>query len=556
MVEANVKRTSRAAALLGALTATAVALGPAVATPAQAAASPGGSPTAQAAASPSGTPTAQAAPRPGGATRVAPVDWQPCREVPAVDCGTVTVPVDWSRPDGETVGIAVARRKASDPAARIGTLLADPGGPGSPGAAWVRSGPIFSAAVHRRFDVVGFDPRGVGGSHPVRCDFEIAARVVPPVPRNQAEFEQIATRNKDLGESCRKLTGRLFDFVDTASVARDMDAIRAAMGEAKISYYGLSYGTLMGQQYAELFPDRVRAMVIDSNMDHSTQGTWWFLRSEAAAAQEGFRQFAAWCDRTAGCALHGQDVRRAFADLYARAGRGELTLPGSSIKIDQFRLIGAANAHFYGPDWQALADLLAHLRGGPADHVLAQRAAQLLTAGRAAHGEPIEDPFSAVFCQDWRLPVLHFAELEAYRRGLGYVAPDMKLSPLGWSAVTSCIGWPGQVRNPQHRLRVRGAPPILMLNSRYDPVTPRQWAGNVARQMGAVLLTYDGWGHGTYFKGSTCVTGAADSYLITGTPPARGTHCPAVEPPSLPRYGAEGPAQPRPPLPPRWPPWY
>ncbi|HEV7897271.1 MAG TPA: alpha/beta hydrolase [Planosporangium sp.] len=124
----------------------------------------------------------------------------------------------------------------------------------------------------------------------------------------------------------------------------------------------------------------------------------------------------------------------------------------------------------------------------------------------------------------------------------------MKLSPLGWGAATSCIGWPATVRNPQHRLKVAGAPPILMLNSRYDPATPYQWAVNAARQMKPVLLTYDGWGHRSYFKGSACVVDATDTYLITGRTPQQGSHCPAVEPPIEPQVGAQSPA--RPPFPP------
>jgi hypothetical protein len=149
-----------------------------------------------------------------------------------------------------------------------------------------------------------------------------------------------------------------------------------------------------------------------------------------------------------------------------------------------------------------------------------------------------------VFCEDWSVPVHNAAELDGLRRAMTRVAPDMKLSPLGWSATLACVGWPAKVTNPQHRLKVRGAPPILALNSRYDPATPYEWATNAARQMGAVLLTYDGWGHGAYFKGSACVVNATDTYLITGKAPARGTHCPAVEPQPDPMTSSVRPALP------------
>jgi pimeloyl-ACP methyl ester carboxylesterase len=413
---------------------------------------------------------------------------------------------------------------------------------------WVKFGQVLSPEVHRRFDVVGFDPRGVAGSHPVLCDLDIELEAVPAIPRNQAEFEQIAAHNKALGDSCRKLTGPLFDFLDTASVARDMDAIRAALGESKLNFYGVSYGTLMGQQYAELFPHRIRTMVIDSNMDHSLRTTWQFMQTEATAAQENFDQFVAWCDRTSACSLHGRNVRAVFADLYARAGRGELTLPGTDLKLEQYSLLNLANGMFYGPSWQFLADVLGELATGQPNPAVNQRASALLAPSRAGHGEAVQDPFASIFCQDWRLPIHNFVELEAYRLALTLVAPDMKLSPLGWGAATACIGWPAKVRNPQHRLDVEDAPPILMLNSRYDPATPYQWATNAARQMKPVLLTYDGWGHGSYFKGSACVTGATDTYLISGTAPRHGSHCPAVEPPVESQITAQSPAQPRFPL--------
>jgi pimeloyl-ACP methyl ester carboxylesterase len=512
------RRKTRMGAAVGMLTVVAV-LGPAVTAPAYAASSN------------------------DSITRVEPVDWKPCPDVPEVECGSVTVPIDWSNPRGATVDIALARQKATDPAARIGSILVDPGGPGGSGVDWVKSGPVLSPEVHRRFDVVGFDPRGVGGSHPVLCDSDLASQQIPAVPRSQAEFEQIVTHNKALGESCRKLTGPLFDFVDTGSVARDMDAIRAALGERKLNYFGVSYGTLMGQQYAELFPDRIRTMVIDSNMDHSLPTTWQFLRTEATAAQESFDEFVAWCGRSTECALHGQDVRKVFADLYARAGRGDLTFPGTDLKLDQFRLLGYANGSFYGPDWRYLAETLNQLATGQPDPAVG-----LSPAPRGGYGEPVPDPFSAVFCQDWKVPVRNFVELEGYRRALTLVAPDMKLSPLGWRATLSCLGWRSNVRNPQHRLEVKGAPPILMLNSRYDPATPYQWATNASRQMKSVLLSYDGWGHAAYGKGSPCVMGATDTYLITGKAPARGTHCPAVEPPAAPAVSTQSLGQPRRPL--------
>ncbi|MEQ0561950.1 alpha/beta hydrolase [Amycolatopsis sp. NEAU-NG30] len=447
------------------------------------------------------------------------VAWKPCADAPDVDCGTVTVPIDWGHPERGTATIALARRKATDPAARIGSILMDPGGPGGPGAGAVKEGWQLSPEITKRFDTVGFDPRGVGDSTQIKCGLAELIADHPVVPRNQAEFEQLAEYNRKLGESCNRLTGPLAQFGDTKSVARDMDAIRVALGEAKLTYYGVSYGTLMGQQYAELFPDRIRALVLDSNMDHSQYTAWEFLNSETQSVQAEFTEFAAWCDRTPRCALHGRNVSKVTRDLQDRAARGTLKDPISGEQVTPMDLASLFQSNFYGPTWDGLAKTLKSFADGTT------------TANVRLRDETaVNTVFQGVFCDDWRLPVHNFAELETYRRAAAALAPDVKVNSLGWRAVTGCIGWPNRTSNPQHPLQIHGAPPLLLLSARHDPATPYAWSQAAARQSGNTLLTYDGWGHGAYFKKSDCVIKATDDYLITGKLPARGTHCPAVEP--------------------------
>jgi len=446
------------------------------------------------------------------------VDWRPCADAPGVDCGTVTVPLDWAHPDRGTTTIALARRKATNPPARIGSVLMDPGGPGGSGTEEVKAGWTLSAAITERFDTVGFDPRGVGGSTQIKCGLTELIADHPQMPRNQAEFDQLAQYNRKLDESCNRITGPLAQFGDTKSVARDMDAIRVALGEPKLTYYGVSYGTLMGQQYAELFPDKVRALVLDSNMDHSQYTAAEFLLSETRSIQAEFGEFTAWCGRTPSCALYGRDVSKLTRGLQDKAARGELKDPRSEEPVTPFDLASIIQGNFYGPSWDRLATVLASLADGAA------RAASL------REDIPINTVFQSVFCADWRLPVHDFAELETYRRVAAAFAPDVKVNSLGWTAVTGCIGWPNPTSNPQRPLQVHGAPPLLMLSSRHDPATPYAWSQTAARQSGSTLLTYDGWGHGAYFKNSACVTKATDDYLLSGKLPAKGTHCPAVEP--------------------------
>ncbi|MDQ7805045.1 alpha/beta hydrolase [Amycolatopsis sp. A133] len=446
------------------------------------------------------------------------VDWQPCADAPGVDCGTVTVPIDWAHPDRGTTTVALARRKATDPQARIGSVLMDPGGPGGSGTGEVKAGWSLSPEITKRFDTVGFDPRGVAGSTQIKCGLDELIADYPQVPRNQAEFEQLAAYNRNLGESCTRLTGPLAEFGDTKSVARDMDVIRGALGERKLTYYGVSYGTLMGQQYAELFPDKVRALVLDSNMDHSQLTAWDFIKSETQSVQAEFGEFAAWCDRTPSCALHGRDVSELTRDLQDKAARGELKDPRSGDPVTPLTLATIIQSNFYGPSWDRLASVFKSFADGAG------------AATRLRADIPVNYVLPSVFCDDWRLPVHNFAELEVYRRAAAALAPDVKVNSLGWTAVTGCIGWPNRTGNPQHPPQIHGAPPLLMLSSRHDPATPYAWSRTAARQSGSTLLTYDGWGHGAYFKKSDCVVKATDDYLITGRLPAKGTHCAAVEP--------------------------
>lgn len=286
------------------------------------------------------------------------ITWAPCPERADVECGEVRLPVDWTDPGGEAFTLALARQRADDPAARQGVLFVNLGGPGGSGVDFALvADRYFSPAVLARFDVVGFDPRGVARSNPVVCSAAELAQAPPTAPTDRAGFARLARHNRELADDCRANTGPLHDHVDTGSVVRDLDALRRSLGEREINYFGLSYSTMIGQQYAERYGHRIRAMVLDSNMDHSL-GVGAFVETEAAAAEDSFREFVAWCDRTPSCALHGRDVVALWHDLLARAGRGEL----GAVTPEQVRR--EAFAAFYGPTWAALAEHLEALDAG------------------------------------------------------------------------------------------------------------------------------------------------------------------------------------------------
>ncbi|MBM0274634.1 alpha/beta hydrolase [Micromonospora tarensis] len=457
------------------------------------------------------------------------IDWQPCAEdapgeqppgaeVPA-QCGTLSLPVDWNRPRGEHFELAVARRVATDPTARQGSLVFGPGGPGDSGVDRVVNGSSrFSADLRRRFDIVSFDPRGTGASHPVRCSRELLGRQ-PQVIADQAQFDATVVNNALLRADCRARTGALYDHVDTTSAARDLDAVRAALGERQLTFHGSSYGTLLGQRYAELFPDRVRAMVLEAAMDHSL-GTRAFLDTQAVTAEDAFDEFLAWCARSTDCALHDRDVRAIWAGLHARAERGTLTDPDrAGAPLAAFELSRLAHKKLYDTwRWPGLAEWIGRLEGAATAGV-----STLADDAVAAY------PF-AVFCQDWSLPVRDYRDYAGQLRRSAQLAPDLRYPPALFAVVT-CLGTPTPVANPQHRLRVRTDVPLLIAATVHDPASGYGWARNVARQLGrhGVLLTYHGWGHGSYST-SPCVQRAVDAYLLDQVVPARGAGCPAIEP--------------------------
>jgi pimeloyl-ACP methyl ester carboxylesterase len=471
------------------------------------------------------------------------IAWHPCPADATAECGTLRLPVDWAQPRGEGFDLAVARRKATDQGKRTGVLLINPGGPGGSGVDFALGAKrVFSPEVQARFDIIGFDPRGVARSQPVKCSLAVLQRAPSSHPRDQAEFDQLVAFNRELRDDCRRNSGPIFDHADTLAVVQDVDALRRALGEREINYYGVSYGTLIGQQYAERYGDRIRAMVVDSNMDHSL-GTRQFAETEAATAEDSFTEFVKWCDRTQSCALHGKDVAQVWDDLLVRADRGEVTDPNHpDRKLTSDDILQRAFGAFYGPAWSPLASYVAQLD--------AQK--PVPAPAFAAAGDTAENPFPAVFCQDWDIRVQDYEEFARLAEREKRIAPHMRGSSLGHSAIVGCIGWPEELSNPQHRLRISEAPKILMLNAVHDPATAYPWAVNAHRQAyrETSLVTYEGWGHGVYGR-SECTNAVVDAYLGDLTVPRDGTRCAAVEPSDFRTASADArtPAGPKPGVP-------
>ncbi|MEU3645883.1 alpha/beta hydrolase [Lentzea sp. NPDC034063] len=424
--------------------------------------------------------------------------WAACQDNPEGECGTLNVPLDWNKPNGPRIGIAIARHAATDPARRVGVLMVDPGGPGGSAAEFALSG-LFSQEVRARFDIVGIDSRGTGNSLPLRCA-DLMDGQPSTYPQDEAGFAALLTHNKNVLEKCRARSGPIFDHADSAAIAQDMDAARRALGERKISYFGLSYGTVFGQMYAERFGGKVRAMVLDSVVDHSVDAQR-FVGDRAAAADDSFREFANWCQSSTDCVLHGQDVRAAWEAALVRADGEQGGRQG---------LIDSMYFALRGPDWLWAADLI---------------------AGRPLRTQAFEPNYESVrlatVCQDFSLRVRNFRDYERLRAEELRRSPIMRGNLLGHDEATACVGVPGPPANPPHRLDIGDAPKILVLSAKHDPTTPYEWAVNIKRQAprNTALLTYEGWGHIAYPR-SACTRANVDAYLLDLRTPA--VSCPAV----------------------------
>jgi pimeloyl-ACP methyl ester carboxylesterase len=468
------------------------------------------------------TGTGQAAAQP----YVPALTWAPCQEGKPGECATVQVPVDWNNPKGEKVGVVIGRVKAKEPEHRIGVLFLAPGGPGQSGIDIFTLGRsrLSTGELSKRFDIVTWDQRGVGRSNEIKCSLDLLNQWPADYPSSEQAYQDLLAYNAKLGADCRNHTGPVFDHVDTLSAVRDLDAIRAALGEEKISLHGTSYGTQVGQQYAELFPNRLRAMALDSNMDHSITSAGRYLATASADLEASFTAFADWCARTANCPLHGQDVRALWDGLYAKAEAGTLTDAGTGQAISAGALRNELSSAMYGPStsWYGIATRLRSLSEGSGAATVAVRQA-------AATGELAGNPYQPIWCGDWKWKINGYRELRALREQAAAVAPHTKLIGY-WSDVTACLGWPGKVNNPQHRLSIGNAPKILILKSAADVGTPSAWNFAVASQIrNSVLLSYDGIGHAQYWQ-SPCMQSYTDRYLIDLVTPAPGTHCAAVYP--------------------------
>jgi pimeloyl-ACP methyl ester carboxylesterase len=450
------------------------------------------------------------------------VAWTDCGS--GFQCGTVAVPLDYSNPLGGVIKIALTRKPATDPSHRIGSVLLNPGGPGGSGIAFAHDSAKLMANLNARFDLVGFDPRGVGQSAPVRClsgpQTDIL-NAIDPVLDDPQEKQAFIESDRAYARSCQRASGKILAFVDTASSARDIDLIRAALGDAKLTYLGFSYGTYLGQMYAHLFPTHVRALALDAVIDPALSITDDIIQW-SAALETNLQAFLTYCRTFASCQFgtSGDPGEKLTALLQRLDSK---PLPVGQRKLTRSLGLAAVFLMLYGSprSWDLLQTALSAADEGNGQLLLLDFDAII---GRHADGTytNFQDANAAISCLDGPVPadVATYDQLgPALSKASPLFGPALQYRPLG------CAYWSIKPTGTIGPLPADGAPPILLIGGTEDPATPYSAAEAVNKELaGSVLLTRNGYGHTSYDK-SECIRQVVDGYLIDLTLPAPGTVC-------------------------------
>lgn len=444
-------------------------------------------------------------------------------------CARLQVPLDYAAPDGATASVAVLRQKATGQ--RIGSLLFNPGGPGASGLGMVAGlGPqLVDSPIGQRFDLIGFDPRGVGASTPaIDCltDAEwVTERADLDVDPSPAGVAQTEAENQQYASRCAQRSGGdgVLANVGTRDAARDMDVLRAALGDPKLTFLGYSYGTFLGTLYAEQFPHNVRAMVLDGAVD-PTQSAADRNVDQYAGFQKAFDAYAADCAKNPGCPL-GANPTAEYQALVRPLITKPLAVENRTLSYND-AIVGTIYALYLEDMWPALTAALDELRRGDG-RVLLSLADLYDERGADGHYDNTQEAFTAILCQDQERTSDRAAVADANRRA-NTEAPfaDPGLGPVG--ALDVCAFWPVQPTTRAHTPQVAGLTPPLVVSTTGDPATPYQAGVNLAHQLGGRLLTFEGTQHTAALHGDRCVDDAVTAYLVDGTLPADGIRCPAL----------------------------
>jgi pimeloyl-ACP methyl ester carboxylesterase len=457
--------------------------------------------------------------------KVGNVAWSSCGG--GFECGNVPVPIDYTHPNGDQINIALIKKPATSPGLRIGSLLVNPGGPGDSGITWLQQSISSFANVNKSFDLIGFDPRGVGLSSPIRCldgPQLDTINAIDPVWDDPQEKQAGIDGDKSYVAGCQARNAKLLPFVDTASAARDMDLIREAVGDSKLTYLGLSYGTFLGQMYAHLFPTHVRALSLDGVVDPNRSAADMDY-TQLVGFQSNLQAFLTDCAaRKTGsnpCLFAATgDPGRKLTTLMARIDANPLRV-GTRQLTRALAMNGVVTGLYDQGFWQDLDISLVLADRGDGRGLMAFSDIYYQRNADGTYSNA-EDANNAINCLDH--PVSK--DLSFYDSlGPRYSSASPFLGPAFQYDWLICAYWPVKPTRQPGPLDAPGAPPILLVGGSNDSATPYVWAQAVHSELSnSVLLTRQGNGH-TSYDSSACAHAAEDAYLINLTLPAEGTIC-------------------------------
>ncbi|HTO01421.1 MAG TPA: alpha/beta hydrolase [Microthrixaceae bacterium] len=460
------------------------------------------------------------------------LSWTGCQDKVAaaarLQCATLEVPLDPSEPNGKQISLALARQKATGTSEqRLGSLVMNPGGPGGSGIEFLASAAaIFPAELSQRFDLVSFDPRGVAESSPVRCldDKAKAEQLTGDLsPDTPEELKRAVDDQKTFLEGCKKKSGDLLTHMSTADVAADLDLIREALGDKKLSYVGFSYGTAIGAVYATLFPENTRALVLDGSVSPTSDPVTQ-TEIQVKGFENTLKNFISACNADKKCAI-GPDAAAVIQQTRAALAKKPIKVTDSTgtreLGVDLFDL-GLATALYDTTLWGTVATSISTINEGGAELLLSLGDRQ---TGRKADGtfNNSSDSQTMVNCADENVrPSLSEAQANAER--IKAAAPTFG-DALAWSAL-GCLDWP-EAANPLPTISGAGAAPILVIGTLGDPATPYTWSEEMASTLeSGHLLTYEGDGHTAFLRAGPCIDDAVVSYLVDLKLPVEGKSCP------------------------------
>lgn len=454
------------------------------------------------------------------------LSWSNCGS--GMDCTTVKAPLDWEEPDKATIDLSVVRHRASGTAK--GSLLTNPGGPGASGVDLVKSSLSFavSPTLIKNYDVIGFDPRGVGRSTAVKCldakQMDDYLYTIPAGTRGSAQWtDELNAANKRFAQACEQNSDGILPYITTVNSARDMDLLRGVLGDKKLNYLGYSYGTFLGATYAGLYPHRVGHLVLDGALDPAVSSLD-VSTTQAIGFESALKAFMQSCLKEKDCPFQGT-VDEAMSDLGALLASVDRT----PLKNGDGRMLGADTlltsiiAALYSQDsWSYLIQsLTAVLKGDPS--IAFQLADSYNGRQDGRYADNSTEAFDAYNCMDYPRdddPAAKAASQAKIKAEAPVIAPY-------WNGADVCDQWPYPPTGTREAITAAGSGPILVVGTTNDPATPYAWAEALAKQLeGGVLITRVGEGHTGYNKGNSCVDDAVDSYFVDGTVPDKaGIRC-------------------------------